>query len=479
MSKLRQTLFKSAILVCCLLGSVAYGQKQTKTYNETFKVNPETVLDINTSYTDIEFETWDKNEVVVEAVIELEGASEEEAQKFFERNEIEIKGNSREIEITSRSGNSWMTFAGLGEDFEIEIPDIEPFLMEIEIPELAPMPELADLPPMPPLPPMNFKNFDYEAYEKDGEKYMKKWQKEFNEQFDEEYEKKMEAWGKEMEKRVKERTERMKERSEDMERRMEEREARMKERQKSMEKAREARMKAVEARRADLLEARKAARDRESSSFYIKADGQSKNFKVKKKIKIKMPKSVKLNLNVRHGEVKLAGLSKDVKASLTYSSLLASSIDGKDTFIKASYSPVQVEHWILGKLDSQYSDHVILNDVTDLLLTTTSSDIVIDRVLKKANIENKLGTLHIRELGNAFNSVNVTVANGEVYCKLPNTAFEITVDSNNSKFAPPADIAWAKAKNNASTVYSAKKGSGSPAGKIKISSVLSEVVLQQ
>ena len=484
-----QILFKNTSLFLCFMAGISYGQQQTKTYNETFKVTPGTELEINSSHTDIEFETWDKNEVVIQASIELEGASPEEAEEYFERNPIEILGNSERIEINSKSGNARVVFAGPsifdGEDFEIEIPDIEPFLMDIEIPDLAPLPELADLPPMPPLPPMDFKQFDYEAYKKDGEKYMKQWQKEFHQEFDKEYEKKIEDWARKMEERVKERTERMEERTEEFEKRQEEREKMMKERQERMEerredmaRAREARQKALEQRRADMMEAKKALREAERNIFYMKSGGESKNYKIKKTIKVKMPKSVKLKLNVRHGEVKLAGLSKDVQASLAYASLLASTIDGKETFIKASYSPVQVENWILGHLDSQFSEEVILNDVSDIKLTTTSSDIVIDRILKNAVIENNLGTLHIREIEDSFNSVNLTIVNGELFCNLPEVPFGIRVDSDNSKFTPPSSVVWSKEGGGNKLVYTGYSGQANAGKTIKINSRLSEVTLK-
>lgn len=495
MNKLHLISFKHLSWICCLLALTSYGQKQTKTYNESFKVGSATVLEINTSHTDIEFETWDRDEVVIEASIELEGATKEEADEYFERNGMTIMGNSERIEISSKSGNSWLHIANAGHfdfnDIEIEIPeipDIEPILRELEIPELAPIPELAELPPMPPLPPMNFAEFDYEAYRKDGEKYMKKWQKEFEKEFarefDKEYEEQLEKWAEEMAaraeryaERAEARADRMEAREEAMKARIKEREDRMRTARLAMEESRKVRREELMKRREDLMEARKS-RDEKESIFYFKSDGESKNYKIKKTIKVKMPKSVKLKLNVRHGEVKLAGLSIDVKASLSYASLLANAIDGKETFIEASYSPIQVDQWILGKLDSQYSEEVILHNVTDILLTTTSSDIVIDRILKKAQIENNLGTLHIGEVGNSFKSLDVTVKNGEVYCTLPSAPFAITVDTNNSRFTPPKTLVWAKKEKGGGMHYSGYLGNASAPGKIKIHSLLSEVVLQ-
>jgi len=99
------TLFKKSIILICLISIGAYGQNQSKTYRESFNVDDDAVLEINTSHADIEFETWDKNEVVIEATIELEDISDEEADRYFERNPVEIMGNSQKIEISTGRGS--------------------------------------------------------------------------------------------------------------------------------------------------------------------------------------------------------------------------------------------------------------------------------------------------------------------------------------------------------------------------------------
>lgn len=176
-----------------------FGQKESKTYQETFNVNQDAVLDINTSYADIEFETWEKNTVEITAIVELEGAKKEEAKAYFENDPIKILGNSSKIEITSGSSKFGLfgsqDFEFDFRDLDIEIPEIAPFV--VEIPEIAPFPEIVEMPPMPPLPLTDAFEFDYKAYKKDGEAYMKKWQKEFKKSFDDKYQKKLEEWAKE------------------------------------------------------------------------------------------------------------------------------------------------------------------------------------------------------------------------------------------------------------------------------------------
>ena len=81
-----------------------------------------------------------------------------------------------------------------------------------------------------------------------------------------------------------------------------------------------------------------------------------------------MPKSTKLKMNVRHGEVKLAENTRNMDATLSYSRLLASTIDGEKTKIVASYSPVSVQRWNYGNLNLNFSEEVALKDVNILNL---------------------------------------------------------------------------------------------------------------
>ena len=87
-------------MIILIMGtSVVWGQKKTKTFHENYNVTNEVVLELNTSYADIEFETWNKNQVDITAVVELEDVSEEEANNYFKREPVKIVGNSKNISI--------------------------------------------------------------------------------------------------------------------------------------------------------------------------------------------------------------------------------------------------------------------------------------------------------------------------------------------------------------------------------------------
>ncbi len=350
MKQYKSVVYKSLLLAGSVMITAAGIAQESRTYQERFNVNSDVVVELNTSHADIEFETWNKNEVVVEATVELEGASAEEAAAYFGKKGVEIIGNSSEVQVRTQA-ERWEFHFSDDMDFDIEdfdveipeIPDVAPLVEEI----MEQIPEIASMPPMPPMPPMPKQGFDYEAYKKDGEKYMKQWQKEFEKEFDEEYREEFEAWGREMEARAKE-----------MEARMEENEALREEMREVREKQREEIRGQMAVAREQARRAQQEAREevRRSRVFYMRGEGGNRNFTIKKTIKIKMPKGARVKLNVRHGEVKLADNALNTKATLSYARLLATNIDGEQTNIQARYTPVAVKRWSRGKLQADYSE---------------------------------------------------------------------------------------------------------------------------
>lgn len=464
--------FKTMCLAYCLVNTLMLSaqEKQTKTYKETFTVKPDAVVDINVSHADLSFETWDQDRVQVEAVVELEGATPEEAGQYFEEAGIEILGNSSLVEIRTLAGAPFPPMpphAPLVVQIP-EMPDMEPLFLDLRIPDLPPLPEL------PPMPPVNVPSFDYKAYQKDGEKYLRKWKAEFDKKFDKEYRKEMEAWGKKMAAEAEERSKDLEKWQEEHEKLREEHASRQ---EAAMELAREQQEMAREA-------ARESSKFRTGQGeaphvFYRSSDGAEKNFRIRKTIKIKMPKSVKLKMNVRHGEVKLAENTKDMHATLSYARLLATTIEGAKTMISASFSPVRVSRWNYGSLHTNFSEEVALEEVENLDLKANSSKVTIERLLKKAHIENNLGHLKINAVADTFDTLKILVKNGELYCEAPTSAYGLQYLGTSSEFTPPAGLQLQKTAGNGRTNYKGYHLNSNSNRSIVIDSQYSEVVMKQ
>ncbi|MEO0504784.1 MAG: hypothetical protein AAF090_01440 [Bacteroidota bacterium] len=469
-----QILCRTTFGAFLLMATVVCGQK-SKTYKESFTVDKNATVEIKTSYTDIEFETWSKNQIEVTATVELVEATDEEAKRFFEKDAFSIVGNSKSVQIRSKGSDKGLFGdRSFSYEYSYEFPDktiVEPLFEQLTIPDLPELLVLPELPPMPPIPNMSF---DYDAYKKDGDKYMEKWKKQLSKNFDEEYRERFEDWGNLV-------AERAKARAEQKERREEQREKVIEQR----ERLREERREIIKERRNGVTILRSDGNfsfhtdSDEPSIFYFSSDGENKKIKVKRSIKIKMPKSVKLKLDVRHGEVKLAENTKNINASLSYSSLHALTIDGGRTDIKASYSPVLVERWKGGALSTKYSDKVDLKEVGELTLSSVSSNVRIDKVVSRAVLSNRFGALAINEVGNDFQDLDIQIENGELEFFIPETAFKLLINERLSDVTVPKGIALDVSTEMGNKLLMGTYKSENPTKVISIDAKFSDIVLKQ
>ena len=497
---MKQQLVYKLVSIVFFLGISGNAQKQIKTFNEIFNVNDNAVLNINTTHTDIEFETWNKNQIAIEVVIEIEGASSKEMEAYFKQNEIKITGNSRQIDVTTGVENTWFFkhstggFTNSWNNEAIVIPEIT------AIPEIDFLDFVIDSIQMPPVPPMPVPDFDYDAFQKEGDAYLKKWQKEFDTNFGEDFEKKMADWQMKAEQASKAHHEKSRKLAEkaskqriiayeqakaERQEAIHERRAAMQERQQALqtrlkENAEERRLQFL-IRNGDTI-SKQISRSFVNSPnvYYFNAngDGKSEKVKVKKNIKIKMPKSATIKMNVRHGEVKLAENTRNMNAKLSYSDLIALTIDGDKTEIDASYSPVNVQNWNYGKLKVNYSDNVDLKKVNSLTLNSNSSEVNIEHLLKNILVENNFGALSIQQVSKDFSSINVSMKNGELYCKLPSTPFVLQANGENSKFTAPSSLKLNKTKNQNTVLYKGYNQYKTADKSILITSKYSDVVLE-
>ncbi|NAS29800.1 hypothetical protein GTQ40_02345 [Flavobacteriaceae bacterium R38] len=462
----------------------AFGQKQTKKKTESFSVNKDVTIDINTSYTDVIFETWDKNTVSIEATLEFEDATKEEAEEYFKDWDFEATGNSSKISIKSRSGTNIflngdnIVIPDFDFDFDFVMPDIE--IPNIVIPDLAPF--VYDIPPIPPvaLHSLGSISFDYEAYKKDGDKYLKEWKEKFNKEFDGEFKKEIEAWKKDMETWKKEHQKLLEERKKDKEKYRKELEEQRKELAKVRETQRSELKRVKEQARELRAKAREEARKNGNSNnvYFFSPDGDDKNLKVKKTIKIKMPKGAKLKMNVRHGEVKLAQNLRNVKATLSHTRLLAQEVDGEYTDIEASYSPIEVENWNYGQLKVNFTEDVQLKNVKSLKLVSNSSDVYIGTILNNSIINGTFGNLRIKNVADNFSSLDIDLENSDTVLVLPQGSFNLYCNGSNSKIVYPKNLIVNVKKEYSNELIKGYNKNNNSNKLININAEYSDIVMQ-
>ena len=298
---------KHKLIWILLLGtSLVFGQKKNKIIQESFTVNPDVIVEIKTTHTDVTVKTWDKNVVAVNGEWEFQGVSKEAMKQDGENWDFEALGSKNKVVITSKPSDNYFFHSDVFDDMDLDF-DMESIA---HLGEMFNGDFYSELPPMPPLPevPQPFMaqiseiEFDYEAYEKDKKGYMKEfqkrqeeWQKKFNENVEPQmklFEEKMKNWEKEVEPKMKEYEVKMKEWEKKMEPKMKEQEKKMEEKMAKMEKEME----------------EKYAKKMEEKNAEI-----GKNFKTKKSLLIQVPKGATLKLDTHEGRIELPKGVKTMK----------------------------------------------------------------------------------------------------------------------------------------------------------------------
>lgn len=428
MKTLNKKLFTLFLFSMCVLNA----QTKLEKTNQTIKVAKDVTLDLNTSHCIIELDTWNKDTIEIEAYIEGKKVSKEDLQEALKSWKITIDATTNKVSIKSvNNRNQWLSEYHsnnhIGEvdmnEFRHEIAAIPEIHIEhIEIPEIPELPELPELPEG-----LNNIHFDYDAYKKDGKKYLNKWSQKFEKKFGKEFEHKMEAWGKKFEKKWgEEYGEKMKKWGEKFEEKNEHLQKQIEERAELLEERLEKREELLE-RRNEKREAIILKRNAKRSHLF------DNNSNIKKTIKIRMPKKAKVKLNVRHGELNLASNINNLNADISYTNLVANSINGNNTSINASYSPLSIQNWEQGKLNLNYVGKAVISNVESLIVTSNFSNIEIKNLLNNAIIDSSYGDLKILAIDNSLTNLNVILQNGNATIALPHTDHNLLYQGKHSR----------------------------------------------
>ena len=419
--------FKLSFIAVLLffVGSV-YGQKK---YVESFDVSKDVVVKVNTSHTNVIFKTWNKNKVEVEAFIDDDSLSEKEKQEAFNDWNLDVLGNSNKIVITSGEGNYWrdmnldLNLKEL-EDLNLNLEFIGPMLEELEIPNMN-----FEMPIIPEglLEGISDLHFDYKKYQENEEEYMEQWNKQIENKFGDDFEEKMEAWGERFAEKWSEK------KSDSLAKAINEKMMIWEEKHgKKMEEWAEQMEKKAEEyeKRTEKLEKRREKMEKEFD------ESNKKLRNVNRTIIIKMPKDTKTDINVRHGELKMAD-AFNVKAILNYSPFTAISIDGGNTLINASFAPVLVNEWKQGELVIKYVDQCEMVNVGELKLLANSCDVQIGNIEKIANLKGSYGMLNIENISDSFKVLDIDLVNTDAFIKIPTTEFLFNYEGTYSTFKIP------------------------------------------
>ncbi len=464
---------RTAVLFLLLIGTLSYSQKKQV---ESFNVADDVEVSVNTSYTNIVFETWNKNKVEVEAYIEGEKLTEKEKQDLMKNWDLNITGNSKKVSISSNAGNQ--SFA-MGDMPQMDFigPLIENMVM--------PMIQNIKVPPLPEDLLENLGNiqFDYDAYQKDEEGYMKKFEAQMDKKFGKDFQKKMETWGESFAKSWDDK--KADSIGEAYGKKME---AWGEAYGKEMEAWGEAYGKKMEAwaneiekkyEKEDDNYTKTVTKNPNGTSIIIQGNrsGNKSNGNAKKTIIIRLPKNAKTNVNIRHGNLKMAD-ANNLKANLDYTPFKANSIDGGQTLISASYAPVTINTWKQGALNLKFVDECSIETVQNINLQANSSDVWIGNITNQAFLSGSFGDLKIEKVSDGFETLDIRLENTDAIVKVPVGAFSFYFNGKKSTLKYPKSLQLKESKSADRVLVKGFSQNNSSNKTITINSTFSNVSLQ-
>jgi len=377
---------KFSLCFFVVLGSYA---QTTKTFKETFDVNKDVEVSLNTNNAEIIVETWNKNRVEVEAKVTLDIEDEELAKEILDNFEFEALGNSKKVEITA--GRKGPYFVSRNMHFFPQ-QEVQVFTDRVSanIPSPPPPP-----PPLPELPEMDFDiQFDMDKFNEEGRAYIIKFREDVKEMVnDTNFKREMNEW-------------------------------KMKFKEEMKENGLNDSIKVYTYELQNNL--RPALRE-----MRARVKGMRDAAKVKKTITIKMPKDAKLDLDVKRSQLKIADLHQ-IDANLNFSGLQIDRLRGPDCTITASYSSIDVKNAKALKLYVKYAKNVQLGTIENLESISKTSNLYISNITNQAFIEGSFGELVIEAIDNGFSSIDINLRNSNAKLNLPDTAFNFYINSRSS-----------------------------------------------
>ena len=555
----------------------ANAQTTNSKLNERFATNANVAILTESQYADIVFEDWNKNEVEVEAVIESEDLSKEEINQLLKGWQVNVQGNSKAVRIISSGAPSTASIA-LGDTQVRGINDLITASMQQMIQPVMQQPNVSPILqqfasmqiPAEFYKGMNAVSFDYQAYKRDGAKYleqykrkieqnlgedfdvvMKKWEQNnkkrvaagqglagssllgmpkspfgkdmnfdsaaFNrdkkayvaamnkkygtnvsvsqvdqwrsaiEEWGDEFSADMKAWGERFGKQLGGSTEAlgatfgraiesdMAALGQNVEKAMQ---SWSNDFAKKLEQMAEAQGGSL--KKTVTTDANGNVSTQMTYSYSGAPSGTAIAVKPKgtfsRKIIVHMPKAAQLDLNVRHGNVKISEAT-NARVTLAHGDFMANTISGEKTLINVAYSPVDVTTWDYGTLRANYIKNCVIDKAKSINVDSRASSIVINELEDAAVITGSFGELSIPKLGKNFKTLNISVENSDVVLNLPETPFHFNFNGVRSRLNYPRKIEAKVMEGYNSSMVNGFYKSRNTDSIIAISSKYSDIVL--
>lgn len=407
------------ILILQLSIITSFGQKITKKKQLKFDVNKNDIIELNSTYTNIEIELTNSNSVTIDATMNINGLSEKDANNYFNNWNLKTSKNQNKLVINSifknKNANN-LNKNGYYNGYFIETKQLEEINAEINnFSQKNIKISNTDI--------KNKSFFNYDLYIKEGNKYLEKWQKDNNEPIGK-------RW---FNKTKKERIAL----------------------QKATKKRKPNKIKLDTKKQQNTLKPKEIIKVKLKRNNQPKSNVRALSNRaiINKTLKIKIPKQALLSINARHGKVTISNKIKNLKANLNYVLLNAKNITGLKTYIKSAYTNFEIEKWEEGKLETAFSNFVLLKEVKNIDIVSNTSIVSIDKVTNKINVNGSFKMLSI-DFTSTITNAKINVEDSkQVWIKLPKTKYNLSYTGLDTKLIHPEKFKLLSYQNKPTKQY--------------------------
>ena len=401
-----------SLLVLLLLAPFLIFSQQKRVSTESFDVEKSPIIILDLSHSTVIIETWNKNRVEVKTTLTYDEEDKQALNEAFDASEIIVLGNSKRVEITSRKNRNAKS-NGVG-FFQTPVP---------------PKPPKSPNPPLPPKPPKPLLeiDFDYEAFKEQGREYLKK----FKEQLDStNLRETMLVWRDEL-KNFRDDLKDLRDDQKD---------------NRSFQDSLRQYAHVIRKNIKPWVEEFREGYQEAKNSWMMKQS-------VKRVIEIKVPKSAKFEMNLRHSKMEVSSLH-NVDANLSYSGLQLDTATGQNSKIVMSYSTLSIHSAESLNLDINYSKEVDLKKVDQLNVTSKMSELKIGSIQNQAIIKGTYGNLHIDRVDDGFSLIDIYLEKSSADLKLPSDKnFRFYAKSSYSKIQLKSEFDFKMTKSFEDVIY--------------------------
>jgi hypothetical protein len=155
--------------------------------------------------------------------------------------------------------------------------------------------------------------------------------------------------------------------------------------------------------------------------------------KIKKEIKIKVPKDATFDLNVKHGKLNIPKSNTKMSATLSYGDFIGGIIEGTNN-LNISNSPVIINTVSSGNITLKNVPNATFGTFSNGNLFSNSSDVIIKTVGKNVALSQKFGNLEVLKIVPDFNNLNIILDYAKGNLILSNTDFIYDLNGKKSTF---------------------------------------------